>query len=103
MIKPFNLDRRFEEVKQDYFDSLAIISNNEKTNNGYFTSEVEKYLQKLSGKKHALLVRSGSQALHLSLLANNIGSGDEVIITGYSCMASLTYVLNTGVAPKLST
>lgn len=99
MIKPFNLDRRFEEVKQDYFDSLAIISNNEKTNNGYFTSEVEKYLQKLSNKKHALLVRSGSQALHLSLLVNNIGSGDEVIITGYSCMASLTYVLNLGATP----
>ena len=99
MIKSFNLDRRFEEVKQDYFNSLAIISNNEKTNNGYFTSEVEKYLQKLSGKKHALLVRSGSQALYLSLLVNNIGIGDEVIITGYSCMASLTYVLNLGATP----
>jgi len=99
MIKSFNLDRRFEELKQDYFDSLAIISNNEKTNNGYFTSEVEKYLLKLSGKKHTLLVRSGSQALYLSLLVNNIGVGDEVIITGYSCMASLTYVLNLGATP----
>jgi len=99
MIKPFNLDRRFEEVKQDYFDSLSIISSNEKTNNGYFTSEIEKYLQKLSNKKHVLLLRSGSQALHLSLLVNNIGLGDEVIITGYSCMASLTYVLNVGATP----
>jgi len=99
MIKPFNLDRRFEEVKQDYFDSLAVISSNEKTNNGYFTSEIEKYLQKLSNKKHVLLLRSGSQALYLSLLVNNIGPGDEVVITGYSCMASLTYVLNVGATP----
>lgn len=99
MIKPFNLDRRFEDVKQDYFDSLAIISQNEKTNNGYFTAEVEKYLQKLSNKKHALLVRSGSQALHLALLSSNIQKDDEVIITGYSCMASLTYVINIGATP----
>ena len=99
MIKAHNLYRRFEEVKQDYFDSLAIISKNEKTNNGYFTTEVEKYLQQLSNKKHALLLRSGSQALYLSLLVNNIGAGDEVVITGYSCMASLTYILNIGATP----
>ena len=99
MILCHNLARRFQDVKEDYFHSLEVISGSEKTVNGYYTNKVEHYLQKVADRKHALLVRSGSQALHLALLVNDIGAGDEVIITGYSCMASLTYVVNSGATP----
>ena len=81
MISTYNLARRFQDIKEDYFHSLEVISGSEKTVNGYYTNKVEHYLQKIADRKHALLVRSGSQALHLALLVNDIGRGDEVIIT----------------------
>ena len=92
MIYCHNLQRRFSEVKQDYFESLETISKNEKTVNGYYVSKLEEKLKIYSKREYALLVRSGTQALTLALLANGVKAGDEVIMTNYSCHASLSCV-----------
>lgn len=92
MIYCHNLYRRFEEVKQDYYESLENISKNEKTVNGYYVSKLEEKLKVYSKRNHVLLVRSGTQALTLALLANGVKAGDEVIVTNYSCHASLSCV-----------
>lgn len=99
MINCHNLSRRFEDVKDDYFKSLEIISKNEKTVNGYFVNLVEEKLKSYSNRKYAMLVRSGTQALTLSLLANGIKQNDEVIIANYSCHASLSCVTVIGAIP----
>lgn len=101
MIKFHNLDRRYAEVKNTYHYFLDKIISSDKVFDGPYVSEVEHWLQKYSNRKHALLVTSGTQALSLSLLAAGIGPGDGVIITGYSCMASLTPVTMLGADPIL--
>ena len=58
MIRAHNFARRFQEVKQEYFDSLEFIHNNECVVNGYYTNLVEKRIQNLTGKKHAIFVNN---------------------------------------------
>lgn len=99
MIKSFNLERRFEQVKDTYFEYMHDIVKRETVNNGYYTNQVERYLQKVSGRKYALLTNNGSNSLLLSMMALGIGPGDEVIVTNYSCPASETFVKTVGATP----
>lgn len=54
------------------------------------------------GIAHAVGASSGTAALHLTLLAMDIGPGDEVIIPSYVCMALLNAVLYVRAAPVLA-
>ena len=51
------------------------------------------------GRHHALAVTSCTAALHLSLLALNIGPGDEVITTPMTFIASATAIIEAGARP----
>jgi len=53
-----------------------------------FEHEIKKYLN----IKHAVVVSSGTAALHLSLLALDIGPGDEVIVPAFSFPATANVV-----------
>src|SRR5262245_5767035 len=46
--------------------------------------------------KHALAVNSCTAALHLALLVNNIGAGDEVITTPLTFAATANVVMHVG-------
>lgn len=51
------------------------------------------------GRRHALGVTSCTGALHMSLLALDIGAGDEVITTPMTFVASSTAIMETGAKP----
>ncbi len=53
------------------------------------------------GTKYALACSSGTTALHLALLALNIGPGDEVIVPDLSFVATANAVEYTGATPVL--
>ncbi len=59
----------------------------------------EKKLQEYVGAKHVVAVSSCSAALHLSLLANGIGPGDEVIVPVWTFVATSNAILHTGAVP----
>jgi dTDP-4-amino-4,6-dideoxygalactose transaminase len=49
--------------------------------------------------KHALAVNSCTAALHLALLVNNIGPGDEVITTPLTFAATANVIMHVGARP----
>ena len=53
----------------------------------------------LCGVRHGVGVASGTDALHLSLRALDVGSGDEVITSAFSFVASASAVLHAGARP----
>jgi perosamine synthetase len=56
-------------------------------------AEFEKRLAAYAGVKHAVVVNSGTSALHLIIRALGIGEGDEVITTPFSFIASSNCIL----------
>ncbi|MGQ9719114.1 MAG: DegT/DnrJ/EryC1/StrS family aminotransferase [Nitrososphaerales archaeon] len=59
----------------------------------------EKDLAKFVGVKHAVAVNSGTSALIASLLALNVGHGDEVLVPSFTFIATANAVLATGARP----
>lgn len=53
----------------------------------------------LCGVKHAIATSSGTTALHLALLAHEIGPGDEVITSPFTFIASANAALFVGAKP----
>jgi UDP-2-acetamido-2-deoxy-ribo-hexuluronate aminotransferase len=99
MIKAHNTIRKWQQVKDFVHDGLNKIHESEKIFNSQFTLQLEEQLQKASGKKYALTCASGSHAITISLLANNIGWGNKVIVPNYSCPATLSSIGVIGCVP----
>lgn len=65
-------------------------------------SEVEKFEMELASYlkvSEAVVVNSGTSALHLALMAAGIGKGDEVIVPAFSFIATANAVLYCGAKP----
>jgi dTDP-4-amino-4,6-dideoxygalactose transaminase len=59
-------------------------------------AELERRFAELCQVKHAIATSSGTTALHVALLAHEIGPGDEVITTPFTFIASVNAILFTG-------
>ncbi|MBQ4517997.1 MAG: DegT/DnrJ/EryC1/StrS family aminotransferase [Clostridia bacterium] len=74
-----------------------------RVNNGL--KEAEKFEEewaKTIGTDYAILMSSGTGALIAALVGMGIGPGDEVIVPGYTFMASASAVLAVGAIPVLA-
>lgn len=60
-----------------------------------FEEEFAAYL----GVSHAVGVGSGTDAIHLSLLAAGVGAGDEVITVSHTAVATVAAITRTGARP----
>jgi dTDP-4-amino-4,6-dideoxygalactose transaminase len=89
-------DREYQENKQDYlevFDRFMSQTNYE--NNEDFESGFAERV----GRKHCVSVASATDALHFTLLAHNIGLGDEVLVTNFSWISSSACASMVGAVP----
>jgi UDP-4-amino-4-deoxy-L-arabinose-oxoglutarate aminotransferase len=66
---------------------------------GAEVAEFETRFAEYLGQRHAFAVTSCTGALHLALLALDIGPGDEVITTPMSFVATATAILEAGATP----
>jgi dTDP-4-amino-4,6-dideoxygalactose transaminase len=72
---------------------------------GSFPAKVlrlEEEVAALTGIRHALAVNSGTSALLLSLLALGVGPGDEVIVPGFTFVATMSSVVYAQARPVLA-
>jgi perosamine synthetase len=66
---------------------------------GEYVAAFEQRFAELCQVREAVAVSSGTAALHLALLAHNIGPGDEVITTAFSFAATANVILLVGATP----
>lgn len=66
---------------------------------GPLTKEFENAFASYTSAKYAVAVNSCTAALHLSLLTNNIGKGDEVIVPSFTFAATANVVVHVGAKP----
>ncbi|CAJ0775896.1 GDP-perosamine synthase [Ralstonia psammae] len=61
--------------------------------------EFEKEFAQWTGTRYAVALANGTLALDVALKALNIGSGDEVVVTPRTFIASISSVVNAGATP----
>jgi perosamine synthetase len=66
---------------------------------GSVVAEFEEAFAAYCGVKHAIATSNGTTALHVALLAHELGPGDEVITTPFTFIASANAVLYVGAKP----
>ena len=64
--------------------------------------QFEEEFKKKVGAEHCLLLTNGTQAIAASLAALGIGPGDEVIVPGYTFIATAIAVLSVGAIPVVA-
>ena len=62
-------------------------------------AKLEEKFAAVCGVPHAIATTSGTTALHLALVANGIGPGDEVITVAFTFIATVNCILFVGAKP----
>ena len=99
MIPMVNLKAQYAEIKQEVEQGLAQTIENCTFILGPNVQAFEKEAAQYLGVKHAIGVASGTDALHLALLAEGIGEGDEVITTAFTFIATAEAIRYVGAKP----
>jgi len=92
---PFAKPMYFEEV----FDELKNVLKSGWISKGPRTIEFENELKEYLGVKYAVAVNSCTAALHLSLVAYDIGVGDEVLLPTMTFASTANVITHVGATP----
>lgn len=100
MIIPFvDLKAQFLSLKSEIELALKKILDLSSFSLGKEVELFEKEFAKYCGTKYCIGLNSGTSALHLALLANQIGDGDEVITQPNTFFATCEAISYTGAKP----
>ena len=95
-----------EERKEvmDVLDGRYLFRYGAADSEGYTHKVVdfEEELKKVMGAKYAVATTSGTCSLLAALAALGIGGGDEVIVPGYTFIASISTIMMAGAIPVLA-
>ena len=94
-----DLQKQHRQIKEEVFNSFEKVYEKTAFSGGSFAEEFENGFAKYSKTKHAIALNTGTSALHLAMLALNIGAGDEVIIPANTFIATAWGVSYTGAVP----
>jgi len=94
-----NLKAQYSEIKEEVEQGLAQTIENCSFILGPNVQAFEKEAAEYLGVKHAIGVASGTDALHLALLAEGIAEGDEVITTSFTFIATAEAIRYVGATP----
>ncbi|TEU21891.1 MAG: DegT/DnrJ/EryC1/StrS family aminotransferase [Anaerolineales bacterium] len=99
MIPVFDLKDQYNTIKDEVNEAVARVLES-----GWFIlgKEVEAFEEEFAaycGLSHGIGVGSGTEALHLALLACGVGPGDEVITVPHTAVATVAAIELTGAQP----
>jgi dTDP-4-amino-4,6-dideoxygalactose transaminase len=94
-----NLKAQYAQIKDEVEHGLAETIANCAFILGPNVQAFERETAEYLGVKHAIGVASGTDALHLALLAEGIGAGDEVITTAFTFIATAEAIKYVGAIP----
>ena len=87
-----NYDKKEEQALLDTIRSKWIST-------GPKCQQMEKYFSRKTGSKYCLTTTNCTSALHLALLAADVGEGDEVLVPSLSFVATANAVKYTDAEP----
>jgi dTDP-4-amino-4,6-dideoxygalactose transaminase len=94
-----DLKLQYNNLKQEIDEKIIEALGNTQFILGPNVQTFEKEAAQHLGVKHALSCASGTDALHLALLAAGIGAGDEVITTSFTFIATAEAIRYVGATP----
>lgn len=99
MIPMVNLKAQYAEIQDEIVGGFAETLDNCAFILGPNVQAFEKEAADYLGVKHAIGCASGTDALHLALLASGIGPGDEVITSAFTFIATAEAIKYVGAKP----
>ncbi|HXX54290.1 MAG TPA: DegT/DnrJ/EryC1/StrS family aminotransferase [Thermodesulfovibrionales bacterium] len=99
MIPMVDLGKQFAEIREEIMNIVDEILESSHYILGPRVHEFEQRITEYLKVSDALGVASGTDALHLSIEALNIGEGDEVITTPFTFFATVEAIAYTGATP----
>ncbi len=99
MIRLAELARQHAPLRQEIEEALREVVESATFVLGPRVAQFEEEFAGYCGARHGVGVNSGTSALYLALLAAGIGSGDEVITTPFSFVATAAAIAHTGARP----
>lgn len=94
-----DVNRDNRPIMDELHEAIAAVTESGWFIGGPACKELEKNIAELCGAKHAVGCASGSDALLLSLIALEIGAGDEVIVPSFTFFASVSAIWRLGAKP----
>ena len=99
MIPMVDLKRQYHKLKNEIDQGMLTALENTQFVLGPNVQDFEKEAAANLGCKHAISCASGTDALHLALLAAGVGPGDEVITTTFTFIATAEAIVYVGATP----
>jgi len=97
---PFlDLKAQYKQIKEEIDQALADVISEQQFILGLKVKALEETLAAYSSVCHGIGVASGSDALMLSLMALEVGAGDEVITTPFTFFATAGSISKVGAKP----
>lgn len=96
-----NLPRMNERYLDEWMGALADVVRSAAFINGPDVALFEEEFARAMGAAHGIGVSSGTDAVHLALLAAGVGAGDEVITVANTFAATVEAIIHTGATPVL--
>jgi dTDP-4-amino-4,6-dideoxygalactose transaminase len=99
MIPLVDLKAQYAAIKPEVDAAMQTVMDSTAFINGPQVRSFEASFAAFCGARHAVGVQSGTSALHLALMACDIGPGDEVIVPSMTFIATAEMIGRTGARP----